>query len=77
MADHHLSLPERRTTARWIKDQRSKAEIAHILGRDRGTITRELKRAMVRSPDQHRGEERSSVYQVIIDLQGRSDVAGH
>lgn len=48
MADH-LSLRERQTIARLWKERKSKAEIAHILGRSRSTLTRELKRNMGRN----------------------------
>jgi transposase, IS30 family len=48
MADH-LILQERRTIARLVKERRSRAEIARILGRDRSTISRELKRNMGRN----------------------------
>lgn len=46
---HHLILQERQTIARLWKQRRSKLEIAHILGRSRSTVTRELKRNMSRN----------------------------
>lgn len=48
MADH-LSLRERQTIARLCTGQTSKAEIGRLLGRNRSTITRELKRNMGRN----------------------------
>jgi IS30 family transposase len=43
---HHLILQERQALARLIKRRRSRREIAELLGRDRSTISRELKRNM-------------------------------
>lgn len=44
MSYHHLSACERKVIARMSKDEYSKAEIAHVLGRDASTIGRELSR---------------------------------
>lgn len=40
----HLNLTERESIERWLKENRSKSEIARLLGRDRSTITREIER---------------------------------
>jgi IS30 family transposase len=45
----HLILQERQTIARLVKERWSRAGIARILGRDRSTISRELKRNMGRN----------------------------
>jgi transposase, IS30 family len=46
---HHLILQERQTIARLWKERKSKAEIAHVLGRSRSTITREISRNIGRN----------------------------
>lgn len=41
---HHLTFPEREFLYRLMKEGKSEAEIAYLMGRDRSTIYRELRR---------------------------------
>ena len=43
----HLNKTERENIERWLKEEKSKSEIARLLDRDRSTITREIKRGTV------------------------------
>ncbi len=46
-ANGHLKFKERELIERWLKEDKSQAEIARLLGRDRSTISREVKRGTV------------------------------
>lgn len=43
----HLNKTERENIERWLKEEKSKSEIARLLDRNRSTITREIKRGTV------------------------------
>ncbi len=44
----HITYQERQYIERWLKEKKSKSEIARLLGRSRVTIHREIKRGLVR-----------------------------